>query len=154
MKSVLIALCEREEPLSKTHANKHPTLNWLRTMKHLILAIALILPLSVGAYDPDHLTLLKETKRCPRCDLTEANLKGANLRHTNLRHTDLQGAILESADLKGANLRYANLKGANLEGANLRDANLRHANLLGANLKGVRFYTTMPDGSVNNSDCD
>jgi hypothetical protein len=26
---------------------------------------------------------------------------------------------------------------------------------LGANLKGVRFcYTTMPDGSVNNSDCD
>ena len=124
-------------------------------MKHLILALALILPLSVGAYDPDHLTLLKETKRCPRCDLTEANLKGANLRHTNLRHTDLQGANLRGTDLRGANLRDANLQSANLEGANLRHANLRGGNLLGANLKGVRFcYTTMPDGSVNNSDCD
>ena len=47
------------------------------------------------------------------------------------------------------------LSGADLEGANLRHANLRGGNLLGANLKGVRFcYTTMPDGSVNNSDCD
>ena len=119
-------------------------------MKHLILTLALILPLSVGAYDPDHLTLLKETKRCPRCDLTEANLKGANL-----RHTDLQGANLRGTDLRGANLRDANLQSANLEDANLRHANLRGGNLLGANLKGVRFcYTTMPDGSVNNSDCD
>ena len=129
MKSVLIALCEREEPLSKTHVNKHPTLNWLRTMKHLILALALILPLSVGAYDPDHLTLLKETKRCPRCDLTEANLKGAKL----------MGAKLGDARLRGANL-----KGADLWGANLADTNL----------EGVIFCnTTMPDGSVNNSGC-
>ena len=73
-------------------------------MKHLILALALILPLSVGAYDPDHLTLLKETKRCPRCYLTEANLKGANLRHTNLRHTNLQGANLQNAEVWEANL--------------------------------------------------
>ena len=115
-------------------------------MKRLILTLALILPLSVGAFVPDHLTLLKETKRCPRCDLTEANLKGANLRHTNLRHTELQGANLRGTDLRGANLRDANLEGANLRGG---------GNLLGANLKGVRFcYTTMPDGSVNNSDCD
>ena len=74
-------------------------------MKHLILALALILPLSVGAYDPDHLTLLKETKRCPRCDLTEANLKGANLRGTDLRGADLRDANLQSANLEGANLR-------------------------------------------------
>ena len=98
-------------------------------MKHLILAIALILPLSVGAYDPDHLTFLKETKRCPRCDLTEANLKGAKL----------MGAKLGDARLRGANL-----KGADLWGANLSDTNL----------EGVIFCnTTMPDGSVTNSGC-
>jgi len=133
-------------------------------MKHLILALALLLPLSVGAYDPDHLTLLKETKRCPRCDLTEANLKGANLRHTNLRHTDLQGANLRGTDLRGANLRDANLQSANLEGANLRHANLRGGNLLGANLLGantdyatmkgaILCNTTMPDGTKDNSGC-
>ena len=41
-------------------------------MKHLILA--LILPLSVGAYDPDDLTLLKATSECLRCDLLRARM--------------------------------------------------------------------------------
>jgi hypothetical protein len=118
-------------------------------MKHLILAIALILPLSVGAYDPDHLTLLKETKRCPRCDLTEANLKGANLRHTNLRHTDLQGANLRGTDLRGANLRDANLQSANLEGAKLNGVNLKGAILDYALMLNTRICnTTMPGGRV------
>ena len=66
-------------------------------MKHLILTLALILPLSVGAYDPDHLTLLKETNECPKCDLSGANLYGANL---------------EWANLQGANTDYATMKGA------------------------------------------
>ena len=80
--------------------------------------------------NPEDLEKLKETNECPECDLSGANLKFANL-------------------------EWANLKEANLEGANLRHANLRGGNLLGANLKGVRFcYTTMPDGSVNNSDCE
>ena len=57
-------------------------------MKPLILALALILPLSVGAFDPEHLTLLKETNGCPKCDLSRANLEGANL---------------EGATMKGAN---------------------------------------------------
>ncbi len=108
-------------------------------MKHLILAIALILPLSVGAYDPDHLTLLKETKRCPRCDLTEANLKGANL-----RHTDLQGANLRGTDLRGADLRDANLEGAKLNGVNLKGAILDYALMLNTRI----CNTTMPGGRV------
>ena len=53
-------------------------------MKLLVLVLALTLPLSVGAYDPDHLTLLKETNECPKCDLSGANLKGTNLKGTNL----------------------------------------------------------------------
>ena len=56
-------------------------------MKHLILALALILPLS-GGHDPRHLKRLKETKECLRCDLSRANLEGANL---------------EGATMKGAN---------------------------------------------------
>ena len=71
-------------------------------MKHLILALALILPLSVGAYDPEHLKRLKETNACPRCDL-----KGA----------DLENAILENAYLNKANLQGGNLRSANLRGA-------------------------------------
>jgi len=82
-------------------------------MKHLILALALILPLSVEAYDPKHLKQLKETDQCPKCDL-------------------------EGAYLRGAYLEYVTLWKANLKGANL---------------KGATFCnTTMPDGSVNNSD--
>jgi len=91
-------------------------------MKHLIL------PLSAGAYDPKHLKQLKETDQCPKCDL--------------------KGAYLE-----GANLSKANLNGANLRGAYLEYVTLWKANLEGANLKGAAFCnTTMPDGSVNNSD--
>ena len=93
-------------------------------MKHLILAIALILPLSVGAYDPDHLTLLKETNECPKCDLSGANLKGANLRGAFLMSANLDGAYL-----KGANTKYASMKGA------------------------ILCNTTMPDGRVIYSGC-
>jgi uncharacterized protein YjbI with pentapeptide repeats len=57
-------------------------------MKLLLLALALILPLSVGAFDPEHLKKLKKTNACPRCDLSRANLEGANL---------------EGATMKGAN---------------------------------------------------
>ena len=67
-----------------------------------MLSLALILPLSVGAFDPAHLKRLKETKECPKCDLSKA---------------DLYGAKLQWAYLEGANLTDADLKGANLENA-------------------------------------
>ena len=123
-------------------------------MRYLILALALTLPLSVGAFKPEDLEELKKTHQCPNCDLEGANLVGANL---------------WSADLKGANLRYAKLEGANLEEANLKDAdllraNLRDANLDGAYLKGantkfaamkgaILCNTTMPDGRIEYSGC-
>jgi hypothetical protein len=81
-------------------------------MKHLILALALILPLSVEAYDPEHLKKLKETNAYPKCDLRRS--------------------LLEEADLEGANLNKANPSEAYLEGANLKEANLKEANLEGA----------------------
>ena len=85
--------------------------------KHLILTLALTLPLSVGAFDPAHLKRLKETKECPKCDLSKADLYGAKLQWAYL-----EGANLTDADLKGANLKEANLDRANLKWANLEEA--------------------------------
>jgi len=68
---------------------------------------------------------LLEVKNCVKCDLTKADLNGANL--TN-------------ADLSGANLYGANLRGARLYGANLNEAEF--------------CDTKMPDGSINNNDCE
>ena len=102
-------------------------------MKHLILALALILPVSVGAFDPEHLKKLKETNECPRCDLYKANLRGANLWEANLKGANLSGAYLENTNLEYADLEYANLSGANLKDVNLGDANLEGANRLGGN---------------------
>jgi len=76
-------------------------------MKLLILTLALILPLSVGAFDPEHLEQLEETNKCPKCDLSNANLEGASLWRANL----------ERANLKEANLAYVSLQRANLQGA-------------------------------------
>ena len=57
------------------------------------------------AFDREDLKRLKETNKCPKCNLQGANLKGANLEYVNLQ---------------GANLWKSNLRGANLEAANGR----------------------------------
>ena len=80
-------------------------------MKHLFLALALVLPLSAGAFKPEHLKYLKRTNECPNCDLYKANLRGAKLWEANLK-----GANLRSADLSGAYLENTNLEYADLEG--------------------------------------
>ncbi|MEM8641088.1 MAG: pentapeptide repeat-containing protein [Cyanobacteria bacterium P01_G01_bin.54] len=110
-------------------------------------------------------------------DLREAKLRNANLEgaklsvslsslfsldrgYTDLTRADLVEANLQKANLSSANLQWANLSGANLQEANLSKADLRGANLLGANLEGANLQgsiyceTTMPDGSINNQDCD
>ena len=102
-------------------------------MKHLFLALALVLPLSAGAFKPEHLKYLKRTNECPNCDLYKANLRGAKLWEANLKGADLSGAYLENTNLEYADLEYANLSGANLKDVNLGDANLEGANRLGGN---------------------
>jgi len=117
---------------------------------------------------------LLETKECTNCDLRGANLREADLSGASLYRADLSGADLSGASLVLANLIEANLNLANLIEANLREANLREADLSGASLyradlsgadlSGAKLYkadlsgakfcnTTMPDGSINNSDC-
>ena len=73
-------------------------------MKHLILAFALILPLSVGAFKPEDLKRLKETNKCYECDLSKAKLEDANLQGANLRK-----AYLRYADLSGDNLSFESI---------------------------------------------
>ena len=132
-------------------------------MKHLILALALILPLSVGAFKPEDLKKLKKTNECRECDLSRANLKGADLVGAKLYGANLKGAKLQEANLEEANLENAKLQGANLPGANLYEASLSGAKLYEADLEyakdgaflrsAIFCKTIMPDGSVNNSDC-
>ena len=52
---------------------------------------------------------LLETKQCPECNFSNANMKGLDLQGFNL-----QGANLEGANLSGAKLANANLKNANV----------------------------------------
>ncbi len=112
--------------------------------------------------------LLKK-RRCEGCDLTkvylqERLLQGAWLNRANLTGANLSGTALYRADLRDTNLTGANLSGASLGDAKLDGANLSCANLSGADLWGTHLHkanytgakfcnTTMPDGSINNSDC-
>ena len=95
---------------------------------------------------------LLETKECPRCnlsgadlaeaDLTRANLEGANLTGANLEGAKLGrayllGANLDNTNLYQADLRYSIMFLSSLENSDLIEADLRAANLQYSNLKGA-----------------
>ena len=79
---------------------------------------------------------LLETKQCPECNFSNANMK----------KLDLQGF-----NLQGANLEGANLSGAKLANANLKNANLNRANLTGADLgcNGITFNLEANEKEAN-----
>jgi len=83
-------------------------------------------------------------------DLRSAILTYARLRKTNLYFANLNGADLVEADLSNANLNFTNLRLSDLSSANLRGASMEKTKLNGAKF----CNTTMPDGSINNQDCD
>lgn len=62
---------------------------------------------------------LLETKQCPECNFSNANLKGLDLQGFNLQGANLEGANLSGTKLANANLKNANLNKANLTGADL-----------------------------------
>jgi uncharacterized protein YjbI with pentapeptide repeats len=84
-------------------------------LQALFAAFGLIALLSASSfaesYNPIHLKQLRDTNKCPGC-----NLKGADLR-LNLEGADLRGTDLRGADLKGANLKQADLENADLSNA-------------------------------------
>ena len=87
--------------------------------------------------DIPSLKKLLDTKKCPNCDLSKANLSGVDLSKANLKNANLSGANLYDANLSNANLKRANLSGANLKKARMNQAKLNGANLSDANLEGA-----------------
>jgi uncharacterized protein YjbI with pentapeptide repeats len=86
--------------------------------------------------------------------LSGGNFSGANFEGAYMARIDLSGADLSNANFRGANLYQATLFEANLSGANLTDVDLSFADMDDAVTDGAIFCrTTMPDTSVNNSDC-
>src|SRR6476661_7457828 len=65
---------------------------------------------------------LLQTKQCPECNFSNANLEGANLSGAKLTNTNLKNANLNRANLTGADLGCAGIT-FNLE-ANEKEANM------------------------------
>ena len=88
-------------------------------------------------------------------DLSGADLSNALLIGTVLPDSNLSGANLSGADLSNADLSNADLSNADLSGAKLHNVNLQMAmSLDGSNLSSIQTCnTTMPEGSVLNTDC-
>ena len=108
----------------------------------------------VGAWDKIDYQRLMATKKCVKCDLTEAYLSEADLVFTNLSGANLSGADLSEANLFYTNLSAADLSETNLSGADLNEVNLSAADLEGANLTETKFCETkMPNGTIDNSGC-
>ena len=108
----------------------------------LTAALSIAIIYTAAKYIPDSLQQnqvkqLLETKQCPECNFSNANLKGLNLQGFNLQGANLEGANLSEAKLANANLKNANLNKANLTGADLGcsgisfnlDASYREANM-------------------------
>lgn len=101
--------------------------------------------------------------------MREADFTGAVLIDGNFTNTDLRDAIFVGASMAGVTFTGAVLSGANMTGADLTEAtidrtglnetNLTDADLTGATItrtslsSAVLCRTTMPDGTVDNSDC-
>ena len=77
----------------------------------VLFSFSIISHTNVFAYDAEDLARFKQTKHCPRCDLSNADLRGKNFRESDLREANLSGA-----DFRNAYLRYSNFKNANLQG--------------------------------------
>ncbi len=103
---------------------------------------------SVSTEVQQNITLLQETKNCPKCDLS-----GAVLNRMDLSGADLQGANLSRAkmfltDLSGANLQNSDLREAQFGGADLANADLRGSDLTGTSLAGAYIGGALFDGEM------
>jgi uncharacterized protein YjbI with pentapeptide repeats len=124
------------------------------TMKKRLVVIPLttlfcLLVMASVVYGFDHTDVdkLMETKQCPRCDLSEANLGGLKVPGKDLDRANLSKANLNQADLSKTDMSGADLSGANLSGANLSEADLSGTDLSGADLSGADITKTNLDGA-------
>ena len=81
------------------------------------------------------------------CDFTDSRaFFEGDFRGSNLSNNNFTGAVLARGDFRGANM-----SGSCLVGANLHEAKLGSSVNLG---DAIFCQTLMPDGSLNNRDCD
>ena len=116
--------------------------------------IALILVIQTSCLDQNHVDQLSESKECPHCKLSRANLRYVTLKEANLSRANLVKASLINANLSGADLSDADMRGTNLKGAKLNNTSLKGARLVNPGINETLFCNTiMPDGKLNNSNC-
>ncbi len=129
----------------------------------IIASSALCGELSTSTEVQGNITTLQQTKNCPQCDLSGANLirmdlSGANLEGANLSRAKLNLTNLTEANLRGADLREVGFGGADLADADLRGANLRGTSFAGAYMSGVlldgELITTKPYSEEQVSDVE
>jgi uncharacterized protein YjbI with pentapeptide repeats len=102
-----------------------PDLKFYHFIALTALATPLLLAAPMRAENPEHIKQLRETNRCPGCDLSRVELTG-----TMVIEADLSGANLQGANLSATDLREVFLEGSNLTQANL-SVDLNNSNLIG-----------------------
>ena len=124
---------------------------WLGGSLAAVLLAGLAAAPTVAAPGEDLLRLL-QARRCPGCQLQDADLVHADLRDADLRRARLQRANLSQARLDGAQLQGADLRFTSLQGASLRGADLRGALLEGTDLRHSDLSAALLDqGALSRS---
>ena len=93
--------------------------------------------------NPEHVATFRATKKCPGCDLKNAQLGGFQAQNADLVNADLSDASFYGGSLKGADLTGAILDRTNFEMADLSGA---VGAILGPAITDAR--TTCPDGTA------
>ncbi|MBL4902479.1 pentapeptide repeat-containing protein [Desulfocapsa sp. AH-315-G09] len=104
--------------------------------------------LSTSTEVQNNINILIETRSCPQCDLSGANLSRLDLSGTNLDGANLSRSKLALANLSEANLQNADLREANFSGADLANTDMRGADLTGTIFVGAYMVGTMLDGKM------
>jgi hypothetical protein len=119
------------------------------TIPVLVALVISLMPMPSSAFVPEDLERLKESKKCPGCDLRGADLRGLNLTKSNLEGANLMGANLEGVTLEGASLEDASCEKTNLRNAKLHGTSMDHATIDGADFNGADLQdVTWIDGRV------
>lgn len=114
----------------------------------IIASSALGGELSMSTEVQGNITTLQQTKSCPQCDLSGANLIRMDLSGANLEGANLSRAKLNLTNLTGANLRGADLREVGFGGADLAEADLRGADLRGTTFAGAYMSGVLLDGEL------
>ena len=98
-----------------------------RSKTTLVLCLAAALFINcvttyTSSANPEHVAAFRATKKCPGCDLKNAQLAGFQAQNADLVNADLSDATLYGGSLKGADLTGAILDRTNLEMTDLTGA--------------------------------